>query len=83
MRRENFTLRAGRATLPLMDKLMDQVEVDIACGQCGRKQKHPVSWLIENTEFVCPMCGAEQDFTSPEWQAKIKGYIEACSDFDV
>jgi hypothetical protein len=29
------------------------------------------------------MCGDEQDLTSPEWQAKIQGYIEACSDFDV
>ena len=66
-----------------MDKLLDTVEAELACDQCGRVEKHPVSWLIQNTTFICPMCGAEHDLTSPEWQSKIQTYIEACTSFDV
>ncbi len=66
-----------------MDKLLDTVEAELACGQCGRTEKHPVSWLIQNTALVCPMCGDEQDLTSPEWRAKLQVYIDACTGFDV
>ena len=65
-----------------MDKLMDQVEAEIACGQCGHKVKKPVSWLVDNAEYVCSMCGQSEDLSTPEWKARIQSYIDACSDFD-
>lgn len=66
-----------------MSKLMEQVEAEIACGQCGNKVKKPVAWLVENSEISCAMCGEVEDLSSPEWQQKIQAYIDACSDFDV
>jgi transcription elongation factor Elf1 len=66
-----------------MNKLMEQVEAEITCGQCGHKVKKPVAWLVENSEFACAMCGEVEDLSSPEWQQKIRAYIDACSEFDV
>ncbi len=66
-----------------MDKLMDKVEAEIACQQCGHKVKKPVSWLIDNDSHACPMCGQGEDLTSTEWRARIQSYIDACSDFDM
>ena len=62
---------------------MDQVEAEIACGQCGHEVKKPVSWLVANDKFDCPMCGQEEDLSTPEWKDRIQGYIDACTDFDV
>ncbi len=53
-----------------MSDLTDQVEAAITCAQCGHAVKKPVSWLKDNAEYVCPMCGDAQDLTSPEWKAK-------------
>ncbi len=65
-----------------MDKLMDQVEAEIACRQCGHMVKKPVSWLIGNDAHTCPMCGQDEDLTTAEWQGRIQSYVDACSDFD-
>ncbi len=65
-----------------MEKLIDTVEAEITCSQCGRKEKHAVSWYLENTSSTCPMCGETQDLTAPEWKAKIQAYIDACQGFD-
>jgi len=65
-----------------MGKLMDQVEAEITCRQCGHKVKKSVSWLVGNDRFACPMCGQEEDLTSTEWRDTIQSYVDACSDFD-
>jgi len=61
---------------------MDQVEAELVCGQCGRAEKHPVSWFLANDSVTCPMCGGETDLKSPEWRQKIQIYVDACNDFD-
>lgn len=66
-----------------MDKLMDQVEAELVCAQCGRTEKHPVSWFLANSSATCPMCGEETDLTSPEWKRKIQVYVDACKEFDI
>lgn len=64
-----------------MHELIDQVEAELSCAQCGRVEKKPVSWLLENKSHICPMCAEETDLTTPEWKAKIQTYVDACSSF--
>lgn len=66
-----------------MDTLLNQVEAEIACRQCSHTVKKPVSWLIENYEYACPMCGEIEDLSTQEWKAKVQTYIDACTEFDV
>jgi len=75
-------MMAGEGQTPAMGTLMDQVEAEIVCRQCGHKVKKSVSWLTENDRHACPMCGRDEDLTSDEWKAKIRSYVDACSDFD-
>lgn len=65
-----------------MEKLIDKVEAEINCPQCGRTEKHALSWYLENTSSTCAMCGETLDLTTPEWKAKIQAYIDACDGFD-
>lgn len=64
-----------------MHELMDQVQAELPCPQCGRTEKKPVSWLLENKSHICPMCAEEIDLTTPEWKARIQTYVDACSGF--
>lgn len=65
-----------------IDTLLETVEAEVVCGQCGNKTKRTIAWLKTNDTYDCPVCGAATDLRTEEWTAKIQGYIDACNDFD-
>jgi transcription elongation factor Elf1 len=65
-----------------MDSLLETVEADVVCGQCGNKVKRTIAWLKTNGMFDCAVCGAQTDLRTQEWTDRIQGYIDACTGFD-
>lgn len=62
--------------------LLETVEAEIVCGQCGNKVKRTIAWLKTNGMYECPVCGDETDLRTEEWTERIQGYIDACRGFD-
>ena len=62
--------------------LLETVEAEIVCTQCGNKVKRTIAWLKTNGMYECPVCGDETDLRSEEWTARIQAYIDACTGFD-
>lgn len=62
--------------------LLETVEADVVCGQCGNKVKRTIAWLKTNGIYACPVCGVETDLRTEEWTERIQGYIDACTGFD-
>lgn len=65
-----------------IDTLLETVKAKVSCSQCGSESEHPVSWLKNHDAYECPTCGEKTDLTTPEWKAKIQGYLDACTAFD-
>lgn len=65
-----------------IETLLETVEAEVACIQCGYQSKRTIAWLKANDRCECPVCGEATDLRTEEWTAKIQGYIDACSDFD-
>ena len=64
------------------NSLLETVEAEIVCGQCGNKVKRSIAWLKMNGMFECPVCGDETDLRTVEWTDRIQAYIDACTTFD-
>jgi predicted RNA-binding Zn-ribbon protein involved in translation (DUF1610 family) len=64
------------------DTLLETVEAQIECSQCGNKVKRTIAWLKTNGMYECPVCGDETDLRSEEWTNRIQAYIDACTTFD-
>jgi hypothetical protein len=80
----NFTSALVWVRLHSMDieTLLETVEAEVECGQCGGKSKRTIAWLKANGMYECPVCGEATDLRTEEWTARIQDYIDACSNFD-
>ena len=41
-----------------MHKIFDELEVDLACPQCGTEVKKSLAWLEADEQFTCAGCSS-------------------------
>jgi len=50
---------------------LDQVRIDVICGDCGTGQCRPIEYFRKHSNLVCEDCGAEISLDNKQFKASI------------
>ena len=54
-----------------MADVIDSIETELSCKNCGYESKKSFGWLQNNSDFTCPSCGTLNTIDTEEFRRKI------------